>query len=976
MRNTWVWRLRLALVLLLSVSGSALAQSSVIVAPATLPDGAIGLAYDETITASGTTGPYTFSVTTGGPLPPGLTLASNGDLSGTPTTVGTYSFTIMAMDGASNGFQSYTVEIFPEATIEPPDLATAQVGVPYEQQVTVVNGGAPGYNFAVGSGALPTGLSLASDGWITGTPTVAGDANFTITASPTILIDGGMFAPTAAPVVTLSRGYTLSVVPAAIVLSPAFLPDATVGEAYSRSITASGGLAPYTFTAGSGLPPGITLASDGELSGTPTSPGDYSFVVHATDSLGASGGQAYDLAVEPPPLTLPVGGVPGGVEGAAYEYQFEATGGYPPYSYYADASLPPGLVLEEDGTLHGTPTADGNYSFEVMAYDSSEASTSRLYGISITEMSPAPVAVDDDATTPSQQAVAIGVVDNDSGTIETIAITTAPAHGTASVDGLTVVYQPTGTFHGDDSFTYTATGPGGTSSPATVVVHVTPLAAPTGAPQAVSTQPGVAVTIHAADGASGAPITEVTIVDAPATGSIEQSGTDIVYTPAVDVLPGTVIPLDYTLSNDYGVSATVTSTVTIEAAPVSLPEPMALETTTETGVAVSVELTSGASGGPFVAAELLALSPQEAGSASIATSADGFSLTFIPASGYIGVAVASFTLSNTGGTSEPATLTITVTERPDPTDDPEVGGLAGAQVQIVRSFSNAQILNVINRLEQLHEPGKPLSFWIGGSIRKGDSPGREFETSGMTGGMDYRFSDKFAFGGGLGYGRDRSMTGNNGSRADARSRTGMGYASYRPSLPWFIDMVSGYQRITFQLRRFVTDTGDMLEAPRDGTQGFSSWSSGYEHKGDKWMFSTYGRMDIAQAKLDEYSEDGAPLYALSFAEQSIQTRTSTLGVRGKYKREIPWGTLEPRFRVELQRDFHDESGAAIAYSDLQSGPVYVLPGDELDSSRYIIEIGTIFKSKWGFVMRLDYRGVRGGVYDDDNAIMFSFQDDH
>src|SRR3546814_12293422 len=68
----------------------------------------------------------------------------------------------------------------------------------------------------------------------------------------------------------------------------------------------------------------------------------------------------------------------------------------------------------------------------------------------------------------------------------------------------------------------------------------------------------------------------------------------------------------------------------------------------------------------------------------------------------------------------------------------------------------------------------------------------------------------------------------------------------------------------------------------------------------------------------------------------------TLGVRGKYKRTIPWGTLEPRFRIELQRDFHDQSGAAIAYLDLQSAPVYVLPADALDRSRYIIEIGTLF----------------------------------
>ena len=155
MRSTWIRQLRLSCVLLLlAFSGSVLAQSSVTISPATLPDGAVGLAYNQTLTASGAIAPYTFSVVSG-PLPPGLALASDGTLSGMPATVGVYSFTVRADDSGatSNGFQSYTVEIFPEATIEPPDLATAQVGVPYEQQLSVVNGGASSYNFSVGSGS-------------------------------------------------------------------------------------------------------------------------------------------------------------------------------------------------------------------------------------------------------------------------------------------------------------------------------------------------------------------------------------------------------------------------------------------------------------------------------------------------------------------------------------------------------------------------------------------------------------------------------------------------------------------------------------------------------------------------------------------------------------------------------------------------------------------------------------------------------
>src|SRR5690606_19873057 len=180
---------------------------------------------------------------------------------------------------------------------------------------------ASSYAFSIQSGTLPAGLSLASNGWITGTPTVSGDATFTIQATPDLMFD--MFlVPTLAPIVALSRTYTLSVVPAPIVLSPATLPGAIVGNAYSRTITASGGVAPYTFTHTGTLPPGLVLASDGLLSGTPVAAGSYSFVVHATDMSGEVGGQAYDIEVSLPPLVLLPGGVPDGTVGEAYTHQF------------------------------------------------------------------------------------------------------------------------------------------------------------------------------------------------------------------------------------------------------------------------------------------------------------------------------------------------------------------------------------------------------------------------------------------------------------------------------------------------------------------------------------------------------------------------------------------------------------------------------------------------------------------------------
>lgn len=83
----------------------------------------------------------------------------------------------------------------------------------------------------------------------------------------------------------------------AITLSPGALPGGNTGSAYNQVITASGGVPPYIFTTGDPLPAGITLATDGTLSGTPTASGTFNLAVTATDSNGCTGQQAYSLVI-------------------------------------------------------------------------------------------------------------------------------------------------------------------------------------------------------------------------------------------------------------------------------------------------------------------------------------------------------------------------------------------------------------------------------------------------------------------------------------------------------------------------------------------------------------------------------------------------------------------------------------------------------------------------------------------------------
>jgi hypothetical protein len=155
-----------------------------------LPPATIGSTYSQTLTASGGTPPYVWSVVSG-VLPNGIALSpSAGVLSGTPTAPGgSFIFTVRVSDSTTptplTATKTLTLTVAsalgPLVITSP--LPPAMLGLPYSQTLTV-SGGTPPYVWSVISGAPPNGIALSpSAGVLSGTPTQSGTVTFTVTVT-------------------------------------------------------------------------------------------------------------------------------------------------------------------------------------------------------------------------------------------------------------------------------------------------------------------------------------------------------------------------------------------------------------------------------------------------------------------------------------------------------------------------------------------------------------------------------------------------------------------------------------------------------------------------------------------------------------------------------------------------------------------------------------------------------------------------
>jgi Putative Ig domain/SdrD B-like domain len=377
------------------------ANSPITLTPSLLPPAIPGQWYEVLLTAGGGIGgPYMVSVT-GGLLPGGLELsalsATEWQLSGYPTAIGSFHFTLTVTDATlycSQGFPR-TIEVNCESPIFNIQWAMtpnscSNNGTPQNNTDDFVLGSVTvSYTWPPNAGDLTLSGSFLHPS-NQGATTVAGSSlqgpmyTFTGLRLRATGVSAFLTAAFSAPYCPVKRLFTApppcSACPA-LTLTPGDLPEFIVGETVDVPFTINGGTPGYVFQTTGTLPPGLlwiqTSPTTAVLTGVATMPGNFFFTVQVTDALGcpASGGYAARVCpkIDIQPATLPAMEL-----GVPYSVQLTAGGGVAPYQWAALSLLPPGLGLNATtGLLSGTPVLPGTFTFTVQVTDTNQG-VSRL----------------------------------------------------------------------------------------------------------------------------------------------------------------------------------------------------------------------------------------------------------------------------------------------------------------------------------------------------------------------------------------------------------------------------------------------------------------------------------------------------------------------------------------------------------------------------------------------------------------------
>ncbi len=870
-----------------------------------------------------------FAVVAPSVLPAGLSLnTGTGVITGTPTLSGQGSANLTATNFAGTSAPlTVTFNILPTSvpvvTATVPALAGSVGAAITPIQINATNAVITGYS----ASGLPAGLSVNGAGQIVGTPTQSGV--FPVILSATNLIGTGN-----------SAALSLAINPnAAPQITSATTASGTVNTALAayQIVASNGPILSYAVVAPSTLPAGLALnTGTGAITGTPTASGTFSTDLSATNVAGTSSVLALGFTINPstvPTISSPTfATVAAGV--AITPIQVVASS--PPILSYSATGLPSGLAINTStGAITGTPTTPGVFAATLSATN---------------VVGPGSRAVQFTIGIPAPTACAMSVPINSTATLNLatclfsgfaptgVTVVATPAHGSVAASGTMVTFTPVRNFFGTDSFTFVATGLGGTSPQGVVSVTVT------GRPDPMQDATVTAVIAAQAETAQRFSRAQISNFQrrmealhrradsvSAGSGALQQSGA-LPVPGLAGASPGSFGAAALTGGNGNHHSADPGGGAASRLPP--LPSPVT--TTGYTSAATSSGLLPALGAGsqsPFTGAALAL--PRTIGMEMLGRTADPGPVALRESDALQAIAI------GTGLKALP---------------------FADSVISLIKSRS-LDLAGVGTGLGLNTRPDASgnTSYWIEGVASFGtrDASGgfssSEFSSNGISVGIDRRINRDLAVGVGLGHARDKATIGTDGSINRSKGYSLALYGSYQPQDNTYIDAMLGVGSLDFDTKRFVAPVNDFALGQRGGTQWFGSLTGGYEWRDKDLLLSPYGRIDFSTDRLRSSTETGAGAFALTYFGQTSTSIQGALGVRAESAHATSFGYAVPKVRAELRHEFRGSGEAFVGYADQPGGPRFGLLSGGGTRNSVVLGIGSEFLMRDGLSLSLEYQ---------------------
>lgn len=243
--------------------------------------------------------------------------------------------------------------------------------------------------------------------------------------------------------------------------------------------------------------------------------------------------------------------------------------------------------------------------------------------------------------------------------------------------------------------------------------------------------------------------------------------------------------------------------------------------------------------------------------------------------------------------------------------------------------------------------GGRWGFFVNGSLGEGDRPGttREtgfnFDTEGLTAGVDYRLSDRASLGVALGYlGNDVTLQADRGG-LDVKGWSVSAYGTYYLSR-FYVEGLLGFGSQDFTTERVIHFLDDryVARASPGGDELTASLGLGYDVAKGSWTLGGFGRFDYVDVSIDGFDETGAPGLNLSVGGQDVKSLLGSLGFQVSYAASVGWGVLQPTVRFGARHQFEDDSRPIQAsFVEDPGETVFEVPTDDPDRDYFHLGLG-------------------------------------